>query len=51
MSRTYRNVVMCLQNRFLKLFLLSLLSVLSLYSFATDTDGVDDTIIEGLKGS
>jgi hypothetical protein len=29
---------MCLQNRFLKLFLLSLLSVLSLYSFATDTD-------------
>ena len=29
---------MFLQNRFLKLFLLSLLSVLSLYSFATDTD-------------
>ena len=35
---------MFLQNRFLKLFLLSLLSVLSLYSFATDTDsdGVSD---------
>ena len=37
-------VSMFLQNRFLKLFLLSLLSVLSLYSFATDTDsdGVSD---------
>ena len=38
------DVSIFLQNRFLKLFLLSLLSVLSLYSFATDTDsdGVSD---------